>query len=130
MFNERGAMSLTTMLVFMSLYTETSSSLPSTAYLKHIDVWFVFNLTFLTLIILVHLATCRGPEEGQGPSSPDRSRVFIPRGSSGKGGGEAAGHARETRGVLPDPRAVLRGGRVVFAALFLGFTAVYFILIS
>lgn len=123
-------MSLTTMLVFMSLYTETSSSLPSTAYLKHIDVWFVFNLTFLTLIIGLHLATCRGTGEAQGPSTPSRSRVFILRGSSGKGRNEARSRAREKLGVLADPRVVLLGGRVVFAALFLAFTAVYFILIS
>lgn len=50
-------MSLTTLLVFISLYTETSGSLPSTAYLKLIDVWFVFSITYLTLIICVHLAT-------------------------------------------------------------------------
>ncbi|KAK4323167.1 hypothetical protein Pmani_006116 [Petrolisthes manimaculis] len=56
-YNERGTMSLTTLLVFISLYTETSGSLPSTAYLKLIDVWFVFSITFLTLIICVHLAT-------------------------------------------------------------------------
>ncbi|XP_050699530.1 uncharacterized protein LOC126986985 isoform X4 [Eriocheir sinensis] len=56
-FNERGTMSLTTLLVFISLYTETSNSLPSTAYLKYIDVWFVFSITYLSVIIIVHLAT-------------------------------------------------------------------------
>ena len=50
-------MSLTTLLVFISLYTETSNSLPSTAYLKYIDVWFVFSITYLSVIIIVHLAT-------------------------------------------------------------------------
>ena len=55
--NERGTMSLTTLLVFISLYTETNNSLPSTSYLKYIDVWFVFSITFLSVIIIVHLAT-------------------------------------------------------------------------
>lgn len=59
-------MSLTTLLVFISLYTETSGSLPSTAYLKLIDVWFVFSITYLTLIICVHLATFTiGPKSSQ-----------------------------------------------------------------
>ncbi|KAK8402088.1 hypothetical protein O3P69_001288 [Scylla paramamosain] len=55
--NERGTMSLTTLLVFISLYTETNNSLPSTSYLKYIDVWFVFSITYLSVIIIVHLAS-------------------------------------------------------------------------
>ncbi|KAK3894269.1 hypothetical protein Pcinc_001963 [Petrolisthes cinctipes] len=56
-FNERGTMSLTTLLVFISLYAQTTASLPRTAYLKRIDLWYVFCIAFLTLVIFTNLAT-------------------------------------------------------------------------
>ncbi|CAL4087055.1 unnamed protein product, partial [Meganyctiphanes norvegica] len=56
-FSDRGSMSLTTLLVLIALYVETLSSLPRTPYLKSLDVWFGFSVTFLTLIIAVHVAT-------------------------------------------------------------------------
>lgn len=58
-------MGLTTLLVFISLYTDVSSSLPNTSYLKLIDVWFVFNILFLSLIIGTHLLAC-GSIQGTG----------------------------------------------------------------
>ncbi|KAG0726035.1 hypothetical protein GWK47_037392 [Chionoecetes opilio] len=70
--NERGTMSLTTLLVFISLYTESSNSLPTTAYLKYIDVWFVFSITYLSVIIIVHLATF-----SHCPPSPTGSKVVA-----------------------------------------------------
>ncbi|KAK4307895.1 hypothetical protein Pmani_020373 [Petrolisthes manimaculis] len=54
-------MSLTTLLVLISLYTETASTLPKTPYLKLIDIWFVFNIVYLSLIITTHLVACRTP---------------------------------------------------------------------
>ncbi|KAK3877443.1 hypothetical protein Pcinc_017844 [Petrolisthes cinctipes] len=56
-FNERGTMSLTTLLVFISLNAQTTASLPRTAYLKRIDLWYVFCIAFLTLVIFTNLAT-------------------------------------------------------------------------
>ncbi|KAK3883367.1 hypothetical protein Pcinc_012305 [Petrolisthes cinctipes] len=56
-FNERGTMSLTTLLVFISLYAQTTASLPRTAYMKRIDLWYVFCIAFLTLVIFTNLAT-------------------------------------------------------------------------
>ncbi|KAK3888250.1 hypothetical protein Pcinc_007679 [Petrolisthes cinctipes] len=56
-FNERDTMSLTTLLVFISLYAQTTASLPRTAYLKRIDLWYVFCIAFLTLVIFTNLAT-------------------------------------------------------------------------
>ncbi|KAK3894787.1 hypothetical protein Pcinc_001509 [Petrolisthes cinctipes] len=60
-FPERGGMSLTTLLVLISLYTETASTLPKTPYLKLINIWFVFNIVYLSLIITTHLVACRTP---------------------------------------------------------------------
>lgn len=56
-------MGLTTLLVFISLYTDISSSLPSTAHLKLIDVWFVYNILFLSVIIGTHLLACGSIQE-------------------------------------------------------------------
>ncbi|XP_071530483.1 uncharacterized protein [Panulirus ornatus] len=56
-FTDRGTMSLTTLLVLVSLYTESLSSLPTTAYNKHIDLWYLFIIVYVSLIIAVHLVT-------------------------------------------------------------------------
>lgn len=52
-------MSLTTLLVLVSLYSDTATSLPKTSYLKLIDFWFIFSISFLSAIIAFHLATNR-----------------------------------------------------------------------
>ncbi|XP_042870897.1 acetylcholine-gated ion channel acc-4-like [Penaeus japonicus] len=52
-------MSLTTLLVLVSLYSDTATSLPKTSYLKLIDVWFIFSISFLSAVIAFHLATNR-----------------------------------------------------------------------
>lgn len=52
-------MSLTTLLVLIALYSDASAALPKTSYIKLIDIWFVFGISFLSLIISVHLATCK-----------------------------------------------------------------------
>ncbi|XP_042889161.1 glutamate-gated chloride channel-like [Penaeus japonicus] len=118
-FSERGTMSLTTLLVLISLYTDTNSSLPSTAYLKHIDVWFVFNICFLTLIIGIHLATCSSVSEG---TAADTQSVGILFSSPGKDSDERSKY----RKALTDPAFVLRVSRVVCAAVTIAFSVVYF----
>ncbi|KAG7165169.1 putative Gaba-gated chloride channel-like [Homarus americanus] len=91
-----------------------SSSLPSTHYIKHIDVWFVFSLTYLSLIIIVHLATFpsnsrsgnlgeeedngRGEEEDNGRGEEEDNG----RGEKEdhcRGGGQRQGGGRITAGV-------------------------------
>ena len=56
-FQDRGTMSLTTLLVLIALNAETMSSLPVTSYMKFIDVWFLYSVIFLTIIIVMHLIT-------------------------------------------------------------------------
>lgn len=56
-FPDRGTMSLTTLLVLIALYSDVLSQLPVTSYLKFLDVWFIFSITFISLIIFVHLFT-------------------------------------------------------------------------
>ena len=43
--------SLTSLLVLASLFSQTSISIPKTAYLKLIDVWYVFLISFDFIII-------------------------------------------------------------------------------
>ncbi|XP_071524207.1 uncharacterized protein [Panulirus ornatus] len=50
----RMAVSLTTMLVLYTLFSNTSDALPTTAYVKMIDVWFFFCIFLLFFIIVVH----------------------------------------------------------------------------
>ncbi|KAG0730363.1 Gamma-aminobutyric acid receptor subunit beta-like [Chionoecetes opilio] len=54
-FQDRSVMSLTTLLALVALYSESLAALPSTSYLKHVDIWFVFSIAFLTTIVIAHL---------------------------------------------------------------------------
>ncbi|XP_071514644.1 gamma-aminobutyric acid receptor subunit beta-1-like [Panulirus ornatus] len=121
-FAERGSMSLTTLLMFIALYTETNSSLPSTAYLKHIDVWFVFSLIFLTLVINVHLMTFLADSESAGQSvrpTPSRHLTHV----------SAPPFAKRVRDRMAVPKRILRMSTVLFALVFIIFTLVYFLAI-
>ncbi|XP_076056207.1 glutamate-gated chloride channel alpha-like [Oratosquilla oratoria] len=57
MLQVRSIMALTTLLVLTSLYTQTAASLPKTSYLKAIDVWLLYCITILVLIIIAHIFT-------------------------------------------------------------------------
>ncbi|CAL4080963.1 unnamed protein product, partial [Meganyctiphanes norvegica] len=62
-FQDRATISLTTLLVHMSLYSDVLATLPQTTYLKSIDVWFIFSIFFLSSIIAVHLITNEIPHK-------------------------------------------------------------------
>ncbi|XP_076041083.1 uncharacterized protein LOC143025389 [Oratosquilla oratoria] len=51
----RLTVSLTTLLVLYTLFNQTSSSLPKTANIKMIDIWFFFCIILLFVIIIVHV---------------------------------------------------------------------------
>nr|XP_053643897.1 uncharacterized protein LOC128696599 [Cherax quadricarinatus] len=55
LFKVRLGVSLTTLLVLYTFFNQTSSSLPQTAYVKMIDVWFFFCTLLLFVIIMVHV---------------------------------------------------------------------------
>nr|XP_027227735.1 gamma-aminobutyric acid receptor subunit delta-like [Penaeus vannamei] len=62
--NVRAIMSLTTLLVLYTLFAQLSSSLPSTAAIKLIDIWFFFIIFLLFSNIMVHIFAERlGREE-------------------------------------------------------------------
>lgn len=56
-------MSLTTKLVLYTLFNQASSTLPVTAYIKLIDIWFFFCICTLLIIILVHVLVEHLPEK-------------------------------------------------------------------
>ncbi|XP_071547709.1 uncharacterized protein [Panulirus ornatus] len=52
-FNERVMVSLTSLLVLAALFTQTAATIPKTAYLKLIDIWFVFVISFDFLVVVM-----------------------------------------------------------------------------
>ncbi|XP_042233824.1 uncharacterized protein LOC121874013 isoform X1 [Homarus americanus] len=74
-FTDRIMVSLTSLLVLAALFTQTSQSIPKTAYLKLIDIWYVTLIIadFLIIVMLVVIENHRLHESITGDSS---SRVF------------------------------------------------------
>ncbi|XP_064096279.1 gamma-aminobutyric acid receptor subunit alpha-5-like [Macrobrachium nipponense] len=52
-FTDRFMAALTALLVEAAFFTQTSQSVPQTAYIKLVDIWFVFCIAFLFLIMVV-----------------------------------------------------------------------------
>ena len=46
---------ITSMMVLASIYLSVSASLPSTAVMKPVEVWLLFNLSYPVLVILVNV---------------------------------------------------------------------------
>ena len=46
---------ITCMMVLASVYLSVSSSLPSTANIKPVEVWLLFNLAYPVLVMLVNV---------------------------------------------------------------------------
>ncbi|XP_050690507.1 glycine receptor subunit alpha-3-like [Eriocheir sinensis] len=53
-FQNRVMVSLTTLLVLSTLFSQTSDSLPKTSYFKIIDIWFFSSIVFTFLTIITH----------------------------------------------------------------------------
>lgn len=51
------AVSLTTLLVLYTLFSNTSDALPVTAYVKMIDMWFFSSISLLFFITMIHVLT-------------------------------------------------------------------------
>nr|XP_045616220.1 glycine receptor subunit alphaZ1-like [Procambarus clarkii] len=60
-FQDRVMVSLTSLLVLTSLLTQTNQSIPKTAYLKLIDIWYIvlICLDFLIIVVLVFIESLR-----------------------------------------------------------------------
>ena len=53
-FESAISVNVTTMLVLVTLFISVSGSLPTTSYIKMIDVWFIFNLMIPFFEVLLH----------------------------------------------------------------------------
>ncbi|XP_042233733.1 uncharacterized protein LOC121873920 [Homarus americanus] len=64
-FTDRIMVSLTSLLVLAALFTQTSQSIPKTAYLKLIDIWYVTLIItdFLIIVMLVLIENKRMQEK-------------------------------------------------------------------
>ena len=54
-YNMVYTINITCMMVLASIYLSVSSSLPSTANIKPVEVWLLFNLAFPLLVIIVNV---------------------------------------------------------------------------
>ncbi|XP_042891762.1 glycine receptor subunit alpha-3-like [Penaeus japonicus] len=127
-FPERGGMSLTTLLVFISLYTEMASSLPKASYLKSIDVWFVFGIVYLSLVITVHLATCKSVMTSQRERKATPIAFFVRR----WGNDPEFGFEKDKRSLSAGSKeaTILRIARVSFGIITFLFVFLYFVVVS
>ncbi|XP_063874968.1 uncharacterized protein LOC135108154 isoform X2 [Scylla paramamosain] len=77
-FTNRIMVSLTSLLVLASLFSQIASGLPKTAYMKLIDVWFIFCILadFVMVFVLVVINSCMLKKEEPSPPSFHRVRPF------------------------------------------------------
>ena len=54
-FADRFMGALTSLLVLAALLSSINASLPQTAYFKHIDIWFLFFVINISLIVFIHI---------------------------------------------------------------------------
>ncbi|XP_050691585.1 gamma-aminobutyric acid receptor subunit beta-like [Eriocheir sinensis] len=74
--NVRCIMSLTTLLVLYTLFSNMSRSLPATASIKLIDVWFFFIIFLLFANIVVHI--CVRPAKSAVAAATTKVELFLP----------------------------------------------------
>ena len=72
---------LTTMLVLTTMFISVSNNLPTTAYVKMIDIWLIFNLLMPFLLVLLHTyMDCLRTDssaEGEGRSINHHGKAFV-----------------------------------------------------
>ncbi|XP_066978922.1 uncharacterized protein [Macrobrachium rosenbergii] len=127
-FQDRGTMSLTSLLVLISFYSDTAMSLPKTAYLKLLDIWYIFSVTFLSLIIGVHLATNKVSSQKDLPAKNSQVKKVLPmpKGSSEfllSGGYKPKGSSSEGKGK---PQRSYNACVLFVAKIFFGLVYVIF----
>ncbi|CAL4109784.1 unnamed protein product [Meganyctiphanes norvegica] len=55
LIQDRLIVSLTSLLVLLTLFSQVGDTLPKTSYVKMIDDWFLFTIVLLLFIILSHM---------------------------------------------------------------------------
>ncbi|XP_071530482.1 uncharacterized protein [Panulirus ornatus] len=112
-FSYRGNLSVMTILVLVSLYTKSLSTLPTTPYNKLIDLWYLFAIIYVSLIIATHLATSRTASLCQDPPVMTLLKEKL----------ESPARHQLCRGGTSS--AILVLARVVFALILTGFCIIF-----
>ena len=70
---------LTCMLVLTTMFINVSNNLPTTSYMKMIDVWLLFNLSLPFIVVLLHtyMDTLRDNQEEKNEDNK-QARLAIP----------------------------------------------------
>lgn len=110
--------SLTSLLVLTGLLTQTSQSIPKTAYMKRIDVWYTVFI-FIDFLIIIDLAVIEGLRQ--------RVKIKVTKGAT-------VGTTNQKNLSLPFPDQVNdlplklnRVSLVVFPLVFTIFLIIFFI---
>ncbi|XP_068242769.1 ligand-gated ion channel 50-like [Palaemon carinicauda] len=128
-FQDRGTMSLTSLLVLISFYSDSAMALPKTSYLKMIDFWYIFSITFLSLIIGVHLVTNRVKRWENPPDKSTMVQMFHPLSTAenygddiGPKGSSSSHNVNVSRNFNA---SVLFGAKIIFGVIYIIFHVVY-----
>ncbi|XP_047490968.1 glycine receptor subunit alpha-1-like [Penaeus chinensis] len=136
-FMDRIMVSLTSLLVLASLFSQTSQSIPKTAYLKLIDVWYICVITvdFLIIVVLVFIENLRlrfgSPSSSSSQGGFGNSKLFqvspFLKGGEGEEGKKSFSGA--SRGKMDLPHYVVnRASLVIFPAGCIFFCVVFFMI--
>lgn len=117
-FNDRGTLSLTTLLVLVALYTDSATSLPTTSYNTLMDTWYIFFMVFLALIVATHLFTSASRNSVQIQARPlanfdTHVKAWMPQNPTA----DAI--------VLPQASKTLFYSRIFYAGAFVVYLGVY-----
>ncbi|XP_047481621.1 gamma-aminobutyric acid receptor subunit beta-1-like [Penaeus chinensis] len=122
-FNDRIMVSLTSLLVLVTFFTDTSNSIPKTAYFKLIDVWFMSLMfeDFFIILSIIYIEELR-------------QDVATPTSSSGSTGTFVRVRSVSSLPAKPQPTALGRGSeRIVrinrYLSRFFAFTLVLMLII-
>jgi len=116
-FNERIMVAVTALLVLASLLSAINSSLPTTAYFKFIDLWFLWYTTNIFAISVFHIMLHMDENVKNGNSLSSNAKV---RTLKRRNGGKMNAHHK---------KKMMNGwAKLIFALLMLLFNLVYFAL--
>lgn len=76
-FNNCVMVSLTTLLVLMTLFSQVSDALPKTSYFKLVDIWFFASILFTFIIIVCHTIVEYHHKYDHEIEAEERERLFL-----------------------------------------------------
>ncbi|XP_068220072.1 uncharacterized protein [Palaemon carinicauda] len=133
-FSDRFIVSLTGLLVEAAFFMQTSSSIPQTAYIKMIDIWFMFCIVYFFLLMTSLLLINKCLENSRKENKSSEEVTLEPLAMSSRG------CCQRAKGILPrmlpsanQPDQWINVAstmncfsRAAFPLVFIGFLIVYF----